>query len=123
MALTPEQLAKLTKLSHLQSAMSRVKLVTDDLQTQIDALDDGAIKSVKVNVFAQIIFDHNIRELLIQPQHHTQVIFKFLRCGFRITDRHEMIRRNIRAVCAVQHTVQEIRSDIRLHGLAEADGV
>jgi len=49
MALTPEQLAHLTKLSHLQSLAARTAAVTGDLQDQIDALDSGAIKSVKVN--------------------------------------------------------------------------
>lgn len=49
MALTPEQLAHLTKLSHLQSLASRTAAVAEDLQSQIDALDTGAIKSVKVN--------------------------------------------------------------------------
>lgn len=49
MALTDAQLAKLVKLSHLQTAMTRTKAVTDDLQSQIDSLDGGAIKTVKVN--------------------------------------------------------------------------
>jgi hypothetical protein len=49
MALTPEQLEKALRLKHGQAIAQRVKLVTDDLQTQIDDLDDGAIKSVKVN--------------------------------------------------------------------------
>lgn len=49
MALTPEQLEKALRLKHGQAIATRVKLVTDDLQTQIDELDDGAIKSVKVN--------------------------------------------------------------------------
>lgn len=65
MALTPEQLAKITKLSHLQSAMSRVKLVTDDLQTQIDTLDGGAIKSVKVNGTALTPDGNNAVDVLI----------------------------------------------------------
>jgi hypothetical protein len=49
MALTNDQLEKALRLKHGQAIAQRVKLVTDDLQTQIDDLDDGAIKSVKVN--------------------------------------------------------------------------
>jgi hypothetical protein len=49
MSLTPEQLEKALRLTDGQAIAQRVKLVTDDLQTQIDDLDDGAIKSVKVN--------------------------------------------------------------------------
>ena len=49
MSLTAEQLAKLTKLSHLQSLAARTKAVTDDLQEQINTLDGGAIKEVQVN--------------------------------------------------------------------------
>jgi hypothetical protein len=49
MALTPEQLEKALRLKHGQAIAARVKLVTDDLQDQIDALDGDAIKSVKVN--------------------------------------------------------------------------
>jgi hypothetical protein len=49
MSLTPEQLEKALRLKDGQAIAQRVKLVTDDLQTQIDDLDDGAIKSVKVN--------------------------------------------------------------------------
>ena len=49
MALTPEQLEKALRLKDGQAIAQRVKLVTDDLQTQIDELDDGAIKSVKMN--------------------------------------------------------------------------
>lgn len=49
MALTNDQLEKALRLKHGQAIAARVKLVTDDLQTQIDDLDDGAIKSVKVN--------------------------------------------------------------------------
>lgn len=47
--LTAAQLAKLAKLSHLKSMAERTKAVTDDLQSQISALDGGAIKSIKVN--------------------------------------------------------------------------
>ncbi len=49
MALTNDQLEKLTRLKHLQSLATRTAAVTGDLQDQIDALDSGAIKSVKVN--------------------------------------------------------------------------
>lgn len=49
MALTNDQLEKALRLKHGQAIAQRVKLVTDDLQTQIDDLDSGAIKSVKVN--------------------------------------------------------------------------
>lgn len=49
MSLTAEQLAKLTKLSHLQSLAARTKAVTDNLQEQINTLDGGAIKEVQVN--------------------------------------------------------------------------
>ncbi|WP_295156287.1 hypothetical protein [Selenomonas sp. AE3005] len=44
--LTEAQLAKLAKLSHLKSLAARTKAVTDNLQSQIDALDTGAVKSV-----------------------------------------------------------------------------
>ncbi len=46
---TDDQLAKATRLKHLKSLAARVNAVTTDLQDQIDALDTGAIKSVKVN--------------------------------------------------------------------------
>jgi hypothetical protein len=49
MSLTPEQLEKALRLKDGQAIAQRVKVITDDLQTQIDDLDDGAIKSVKVN--------------------------------------------------------------------------
>jgi hypothetical protein len=49
MALTPEQLEKVMRLKDGQAIAQRVKVITDDLQTQIDDLDDGAIKTVKVN--------------------------------------------------------------------------
>jgi hypothetical protein len=49
MSLTPEQLEKVMRLKDGQAIAQRVKVITDDLQTQIDDLDDGAIKSVKVN--------------------------------------------------------------------------
>lgn len=49
MSLTPDQLNKALRLKHGQAIAERTKLVTDDLQTQITALDTGAIKSVKVN--------------------------------------------------------------------------
>ena len=44
--LTDTQLAKLTRLSHMQSLAARVKVVTDDLQDQIDTLDGDVVKSV-----------------------------------------------------------------------------
>ena len=47
--LTQEQLAKLAKLSHVKSLAARTKLVTDNLQTQINTLGNDAIKTVKVN--------------------------------------------------------------------------
>jgi hypothetical protein len=49
MSLTPEQLEKALRLKHGQAMMVRVDAVADDLQSQIDALDSDAIKSVKVN--------------------------------------------------------------------------
>lgn len=49
MSLTPDQLNKALRLKHGQAIAERTKLVTDDLQTQITALDTGVIKSVKVN--------------------------------------------------------------------------
>lgn len=49
MSLTPEQLEKVMRLKDGQAIAQRVKVITDALQTQIDDLDDGAIKSVKVN--------------------------------------------------------------------------
>lgn len=49
MSLTPEQLEKALRLKHGQAMMVRVDAVTDDLQSQIDALDSDAIKTVKVN--------------------------------------------------------------------------
>jgi hypothetical protein len=49
MSLTPEQLEKVMRLKDGQAIAQRVKVITDDLQTQIDDLDDCAIKSVKVN--------------------------------------------------------------------------
>lgn len=47
--LTDAQLAKLAKLSHVKSLAARTKLVTDNLQTQINTLGNDAIKTVKVN--------------------------------------------------------------------------
>ena len=49
MALTQDQLAKASKLNHLKGLAARTKLVTDNLQSQINALGNDAIKSVKVN--------------------------------------------------------------------------
>ena len=46
---TDDQLNAATRLKHLKSLAQRTKVVTDDLQSQIDDLDTGAIKSVKVN--------------------------------------------------------------------------
>lgn len=46
---TEDQLAKLTRLKHLKALAVRTKAVTDDLQSQINTLDGGAIKTVKVN--------------------------------------------------------------------------
>ena len=39
----------LVKVGQAKSMAQRIKGITDDLQTQIDTLDSGAIKSVKVN--------------------------------------------------------------------------
>ena len=47
--LTEAQLAKLAKLAHLKSLAARTKVVTDNLQTQINNLGNDAIKTVKVN--------------------------------------------------------------------------
>ena len=49
MALTPEQLEKLTRLKHLQSFGARVEAITTDLQEKIDDINDNVIKGVKVN--------------------------------------------------------------------------
>ena len=46
---TDDQLNAATRLKHLKSLAQRTKAVTDDLQSQINTLDGGAIKSVKVN--------------------------------------------------------------------------
>lgn len=46
---TDAQLAAATRLKHLKSLAQRTKAVTDNLQSQITALDSGAIKGVKVN--------------------------------------------------------------------------
>lgn len=47
--LTEAQLAKLAKLSHLKSLARRTKVVTDNLQSQINTLGNDAIKGVQVN--------------------------------------------------------------------------
>ena len=49
MALTPEQLEKLTRLKHLQSFGTRVEAIATDLQEKIDDINDNVIKGVKVN--------------------------------------------------------------------------
>ena len=47
--LTEAQLAKLSRTSHLKSLAQRVKVVADNLQTQITTLGNDAIKIVQVN--------------------------------------------------------------------------
>lgn len=49
MALTNDQLEKLTRLKHLQSFGVRVEEIVTDLQGQIDDINEGVIKGVKVN--------------------------------------------------------------------------
>lgn len=49
MALTPEQMEKLTRLKHLQSFGARVEAIATDLQGKIDDINDNVIKGVKVN--------------------------------------------------------------------------
>ena len=49
MALTNDQLEKLTRLKHLQSVAARTKTITDDLQRQINTINDDFLKGVKVN--------------------------------------------------------------------------
>ena len=49
MALTNDQLEKLTRLKHLQSLGVRVEEIVTDLQGQIDDINEGVIKGVKVN--------------------------------------------------------------------------
>ena len=48
MALTADQMEKLTRLKHLQSLAARTKVVTDDLQAQINALDSDTVHSVSI---------------------------------------------------------------------------
>ena len=49
MALTPEQMEKLTRLKHLQSFGAHVEAIATDLQGKIDDINDNVIKGVKVN--------------------------------------------------------------------------
>lgn len=71
MALTNDQLDKLTRLKHLQSLALRTKAVTDDLQDQIDTLDGGAVKSVKVNGTALTPDGNNAVDVLIAVEKKT----------------------------------------------------
>ena len=48
MALTADQMEKFTRLKHLQSLAARTKVVTDDLQAQINALDSDTVHSVSI---------------------------------------------------------------------------
>ena len=57
---TDDQLAKATRLKHLKSLAARVNAVTTDLQDQIDALDTGAIKSVKVKAINVKFHKHRV---------------------------------------------------------------
>lgn len=65
MSLTPEQLAKLTELKHLQSLAARTKAVTDALDTRTAALEAvgaqaNVIESISVNGTAQTITSKNV---------------------------------------------------------------
>jgi len=69
-ALTETQLSKLAKLSHVKSLAARTKKVTDHLQSQINTLNDGVIKGVKVNGVA-LTPDGNVVDILATLEKQT----------------------------------------------------
>lgn len=62
--LTEDQLNKLTRLKHLKALAERTKAVTDDLQSKIDTLDSGVIKTVNVNGAALTATDGEVDILI-----------------------------------------------------------